>query len=488
MRPTWIKAAFVVPVLWWVYLFFTTKFIVIYDSIGYEQLGKIIATHGWADFLRHGPTREPMFPGLVALSMRLGDWWGCSYGYPLKLIGVLYLFLTMALSYRLMRLLPVRPFIAALAILYLGISPVMTNSSMRIWSEFAAYPWVVLAVIWTIKSWKLLDNLSPDRREYFRITGHAMMVALSFLLFMSVKAVAEGILILFLWPFYRRIFSHWRSRNIIKSRQAAVFCLVVFLLFESVVCMYKWCNYRYNGNFTFTNRGVWLVYGSAARRIQPLTLEKLGAAVAYVPGMGICGAHYSQEDCNFWSGPYVDGIWSQKLDELANQGTKGNAASNYFILNTVQMVLSHPLQVFLLMGIEAQKMFFWESSLDFVAYPDWLDRVLHAVGFSYSLRIILAILSWIACVFAFCILCFRCPKFHFNDKGQREALFWTVNFVSPDFPVSGVNIIFGRQMYFTFHSGQRPADQKLKTNFWLDIDFYAGPYPVHLVLDGPREF
>jgi len=32
--------------------------------------------------------------------------------------------------------------LACLAVFYLGISPVMTNSSMRLWSEFATYPWV----------------------------------------------------------------------------------------------------------------------------------------------------------------------------------------------------------------------------------------------------------------------------------------------------------------------------------------------------------
>ena len=429
MRSIWVKAAFVISILWWLYLFFTTQFVIVYDAEGYEQAGKLIAYHGWADYFRQALQREPMFPWLVALSMQLGDWLGCSYGYLLKLIGIFFLFLTMVFSYWLMCRLSVRPFIAAFVLLYIGISPVMTNSSMRIWSEFAIYPWVVLAVIWTIRSCKFLDNLPQDRLEYFSIIGHAMVLALIFLLIMFDKAVAEGILILYLWPFYGRVVSYLRSRDYIKSKQAAVFCLVVFLIFESVVGMYKWCNYHYNGNFAFTNRGVWLVYGSAVRRVQPLTLERLRSGLASVPGMGVCSSHYSPEDCNFWSGPYADGIWSQRLAELTHQGIKGNAAFNDFAFNTMKMVLAHPFQVLLLMAIEAQKMFFWESSLDFVTYPDWLDNILHTVGFSYSLRIIGAILSWVACVFAFCVLCFRCQRCQFKDKGQQQALFWTVNFI-----------------------------------------------------------
>src|SRR5271170_2900413 len=142
MKSVWIKIVFLASILWWVYLYFTTQIVVVFDSVGYEDLGKMIAYQGWGEFFRHGPQREPLFPWLVATSMHLGDWWGISYYYPLKMIGVLFLLLTLIFSYRLMMLLSIRPFIAALTIFYMGISPVMTNSSMRLWSEFAAYPWV----------------------------------------------------------------------------------------------------------------------------------------------------------------------------------------------------------------------------------------------------------------------------------------------------------------------------------------------------------
>ena len=297
-----LRLVFLIPILWWTYLFFTTQFVVVFDSAGYEEAGKMIAHQGWAEFLRQGPQREPMFPGLIALSMRLGDWWGMSYYYPLKMIGTSFLLLTMVFSYRLMRMMAINQWMACLFVFYLGISPTMTTSSMRLWSEFAAYPWVVLAVLCTIKSWNFLDGAPDDRRENLKVAGHAVMVALMFLLVMSVKAIAEGVLLFYLWPFYWRVFSSWRSRNFVKARQAAIFCLVVFMVFEGVVCVYKTYNYHYNGSFAFTNRGDWALYGNTVRRMQPLTLKRLGAAVAFVPAGGYMFI-------NIWTGrlPVLDG-------------------------------------------------------------------------------------------------------------------------------------------------------------------------------------
>ncbi len=425
----WVKGAFAVSILWWVYLFFTTQFVVVFDSLGYEDSGRMIAHHGWVEYLRSGLQREPMFPWLVSLSMHAGDWWGISYDYPLKMIGILFLFLTMVFSYRLMNMLSVRPFIAALGLLYMGLSPVMTNSSMRLWSEFAAYPWVVLAVIWTVKSWKLMDIVSDDHRENMRIVGHAGMVALMFLLIMSVKAVAEGVLLFYLWPFYWKIVVYVRSRNFIKARQAAIFCLTVLILFEGTVCAYKFCNYHYNGHFAFTNRGDWAFYGNTARRMQPLTPESLGAALATVPGMGLCTSIYSREDCFYWSAQHSDEIISEKFSDLSKRGIKMDAASNDFIFSSVKMILSNPLQNVLLMFIEAHKMFFWESSLSFVAYPDWVDKSICSTGVLYTLRVIFAFLSWIACVSVFCFLCFRRQNGRLKDEGRRQVLFWTFNFI-----------------------------------------------------------
>jgi hypothetical protein len=260
-RNIYFRLAFFMLTGWWVYLFFTSQFVVVYDSSGYEDSGRMIAHQGWAEFLRHGPQREPMFPWLIALSMRLGEWWKVSYYYPIKVIGLIFLSLTMVFSYRLMRMLSISRWLACVFVFYLGISPTMSTSSMRLWSEFAAYPWVVLAVIWSIKSWEYLELPSGKGRGYSRTMGYAAMVALMFLGVMSVKAIAEGVLLLFLWPFYWRVFSSWRTGDLIKARQVIVFCLAVLFIFEGAACTWRACNYHYNGEFAFTNRGDWALYG-----------------------------------------------------------------------------------------------------------------------------------------------------------------------------------------------------------------------------------
>jgi len=429
MKNIFIRLVFAAAIIWWVYLFFTTEIVVVFDSVGYEDLGKMIANQGWGEFLRHGPQREPMFPGLIALSMQLGNWWGVSYYYPLKMIGILFLFLTMIFSYRLMTMLTIRPFIVALTILYMGISPVMTNSSMRLWSEFAAYPWVVLAVIWTIKSWQYLNGVSDDRRTNIKLIGHALMLAVMFLLIMSVKAVAEGVLIFYLWPFYWRVFSYWRAKNFTKARQVAGFCLAVLLVFEGGVCAYKALNYHYNGHFVFTTRGDWALYGNTERRMEPLTPRRLGAAVAYVPGMGICEAIFTQDECDFWSARHSDDIIGQKQAELNAQGITGDAASRYFILSSAKMILSNPLQAMLLMFVEAHKMFFWESSIAFVTYPDWLENIVYSPWCTVVLKAVVAFFSWIACVFAFCFLFCNPGKPSLIDDQQQQTILWIFNFI-----------------------------------------------------------
>jgi hypothetical protein len=429
LRNIYFRSASIILFLWWLYLFFNTQFIVVYDSSGYEAAGKMIAHQGWAEFLRNGPQREPMFPWLISLSMRLGDWWGVSYGYPLKMIGLFFLSLTMIFSYRLMRMLSISRWLACLFVFYLGVSPTMSTSSMRLWSEFAAYPWVVLAVIWTIKSWGLLQKPSEGRKGDLKIVGHAAMVALMFLGVMSVKAITEGVLLLYLWPFYWRAFSCCRSGNFIKARQVAVFCLIVLAIFEGAVCGWRACNYYYNGEFAFTNRGDWALYGNTARRMQPLTLKRLGAAAAYVPPMGICPSLFGGDDCDFWSARYSDDLIAQKRAALSAQGIGGDAASKYFINSSMKMLLSNPLQAALLMFIEAHKMFFWEPITSFEVYPDWLEKIFFSAMFFNAMMAIAAFLSWISCVFAFFSLCRCIRKSGLPGIEKDAALLWTFNFI-----------------------------------------------------------
>ena len=48
MKNTYVKWAFIIPFLWWIYLFFTTQIVVVFDAASYEDLGKMIVHQGLA--------------------------------------------------------------------------------------------------------------------------------------------------------------------------------------------------------------------------------------------------------------------------------------------------------------------------------------------------------------------------------------------------------------------------------------------------------
>ncbi len=408
-------------------MFFTTEFVVVYDAQGYEEAGGMMA-RGWADYLRHGPQREPLFPWLVALSMRWGQAWGMSYHYPLKFFGLLFLALTLVLTRRLMGLLEINRFIAYAAVLYLGFSPTMSTSCLRLWSEFAAYPWVVLAVIWTIEAWAYLEQENPAGFQGLRqAAGHGARVAAAFLGIMAVKAIAEGVLLFFLWPFYAGIFLHWRRKNRFKTKQFAVFCLSVVLVFEGVVCAYKAGNALLNGHFAFTNRGEWALYGNTARRMQPLTLGRLGAAAAYAVPLAPCAAWFGEPDCQYWSARHSDDIIDAKRAQLNAQGITGEAASHYYLGQSISMLLANPAQALLLMFIEAHKMFFWEPSLSFEVFPHWLEKIFYAPRFVEVLMTAAFLASWMGFWFALFLLCRRWRRGW--ASGPSAAAGWVWHFV-----------------------------------------------------------
>ena len=414
--------------LWWGYLFFTSEFVVVFDSGSYEGSGRIIAHQGWAEFLRQGPGREPLFPALVALSMRLADWWGVSYHYPLKLIGILFLAATLFFSFRLMRMMRIGFLAACLGVFYMGLSPTLSTSSMRLWSEFAAYPWVILAVIWSIKSWEYLKEGPEEKLTNLKIIGHAVMVAAMFLMILSVKAIIEGVLLLFLWPFYWQVFSCWRQRNFVKARQWAVFCLAVVLVFEGAACAYRACNYHYNGQFAVTDRGDWALYGNTARRMQPMTFKRVEAAIVSVSPLENCWAILPVDDCNFWTARYSDDLIDKKRGELRSQGVKDRSASRYFIESSLKMILANPLQAIGLMAIEAHEMFFWEPISAFEVYPDWLEGILHSMVFFKTMMNVMAALTWMAFAASFVYLWRRRGDIELTNK-HRTGLFWVFNFI-----------------------------------------------------------
>jgi hypothetical protein len=335
----------------------------------------------------------------------------------------------MVMSYRLMRMLSIDRMIAAVAVLYLGISPVMTNSSMRLWSEFAAYPWIVLAVWWTIKSWQTIVQGAVDQKGIRRAAVYGIGAGGLFLLIMFVKAVAEPVLIVYLCPFYWQIFSNWRSKNYMKAKQVLVFCLVTLAVFEGTMIGYKTINYIHSGQYEYTSRWDWALWGYCKRRSEPLTLKRLQSAIAFVPGMGICNNVFGHEECDFWSTRYSDDITSQKKGELISKGVTGEELSTFFVKDSIRLLASSFAQQVGLIFIEAHKIFFWESAVAFVAYPDWLEGILHNEPFMNMLKIILAIMTWLGLMLAIVYVFRKRRILDIQQVKEKDILFFVSSFI-----------------------------------------------------------
>src|SRR3989338_8297690 len=71
--------AFVVSFVYWGYLLFASKMVIVYDAMAFERLGKMIYQSGLVEYFRTGPHNEPFFPLLIAFSMRVADFSSIPY-------------------------------------------------------------------------------------------------------------------------------------------------------------------------------------------------------------------------------------------------------------------------------------------------------------------------------------------------------------------------------------------------------------------------
>jgi len=395
---------FFLVVLCWLYLFFVTQPILVFDGIGYQQLGQLIFEKGFGAYLHSGPNREPLFPLLVALSMWMGKHWHIAYQYPLRLMGLTSLLVTMLMVQRLMMLLNINRVVSALVILCLGFSPAILNSTLWLWSEFAAYPFVVLIVWWAIKSWKLLEGQGNSTKFLGQVFWHGFMVALFFIGLMCVKAVVQVVILLYLAPYMVRFVSQVKKYGWTKARPWLVFMISVLLVFEGFVQGYEWLNFKANGHYQFTNRGEGAFYSNTARRMEPLTFKRLGAELIFTVDEDLCVRVFGYPDCAFWSARHSDDISDAKAKEFENLHLTGRQMTRYYIHQGLGLMMANPLQALLTMLIEAHEFFFWETPANFVAYPDWMDQFIYNARFNFVLKLITAFFCWAGFVAAAWIL------------------------------------------------------------------------------------
>jgi hypothetical protein len=190
-----------------------------------------------------------------------------------------------------------------------------------------------------------------------------------------------------------------RDRKLIVNilSYLAVFLAVFYLLIGS----YKSVNKIFNGRFTVTGRGAWVLYGVTDLRMRPLTSERFFVALASVPGLGVRKFIFGEQKSLYSADWNPDGPGYQKLIELSRSNMSQEMAYDTLVSLSKQKVLQNPGQYILLTVIEGLKMFFWESTqIGFVAYPAGLDKLFAWMPFKNGLRLGMSLLT----LFAFAYL------------------------------------------------------------------------------------
>jgi hypothetical protein len=389
--PKPIFLVFCLSIAYWGLLFLTSHPSIGGDAQGYELLARKIYEKGWTAFFQGGPEREPLYPFIVSLSMRLADWLRMHYfsiqiPFQLAILGI-----TQFLMYRILQMLNVRTSFICLALLYWGFSPAMTNSALSLYSEIAVYPLLLCLLLFTAKvwngQWRLLQSI---------FCGLAFGIL--FLSITSIKAIFEYIFYLSLLPFIGLICKHIFQRRYLPSLSILLFILISLGIMNTALSAYKSLNKFHNDNYVLTDRSSWALYGSTIRRLQPLSKDRVLTALAYIPGKGFCETIYDSNRCEQWSAVPSDLIG---LRVNALQGKKIKLPKEEFNQSLIDVsmleVRQKPFQYALLSMFEGFKIFFWESTqTGFVVYHPFMQKIYDASILKNGLRLLMSILTFLA--------------------------------------------------------------------------------------------
>jgi hypothetical protein len=417
--------SFIACLIYWIYLIFATRMDISCDAITYEKLGTMLYKNGWIQYFKTGPNREPLYPFIISFAMNLAGSLGIFYQIILRFIQVAILLLTQWLAYRILKKLRIRKIIVILTIIYIGFSPAIVNTAFSLYSEIAAYPFILGIILAAAKSWQKIQQGRPKDSLLL-----GAIIGILFLLITSVKSVYAYVFFLFLSPYVALAISSFMRKRTKILLNAFLFLLTASVVFNSAVILYKSTNQKYNGVYDLTDRGTWALYGSAVRRSEKLTLERLETAVAYIPGEGFCNSIFGEEKCRFWHPSTSDTYGVGKFRELTEMDKLPKDKADAVLMSSIiEKTLQHPVQFFLLNCVDALKMFFWESTkMGFVSYPDWLAKIFDLALLKNSLRLIISCLSFWAFLYLM-ILTIKKRSPIFNPVGSEKEEFYIPFFI-----------------------------------------------------------
>ncbi len=383
---------FLLPMMYWTYLFFASNMQIAHDAIGYQGLGALLKQQGWVGFFKTGPHREPFYVLLISLSMHVADFLHISYAYPQKIIQIFFLFITQLLTLKLARKLQINNVITALIILYIGLSPALVNSAFSLFSEIASYPFVPAIILVSASAFKKVQLKFSTQ-----IIILGLLLGVLFTLVTFIKAIFEYIFFIFLVPYLSLLFLGIIQKKYQQSINALILIAMAGLIFYPSLHFYKSLNKHFNGHFSLTDsRGPHMLYGATILRTEKNGFKKLPIVLSTIPGWGVCQSLYGREKCFEWF-QTGDGIAAQKKNEVYSKNFTRNQVNDFLLDESKRQILSNPLQYALFIFLEYWKTFFWESTkVGYVIYPGWLDHLFNTVVFKNALRLFMAFLTFAA--------------------------------------------------------------------------------------------
>jgi len=369
-----------------------------HDARGYEGLGELLYKKGWMEYFKTGPNREPVYPWLVSISMHIAEHLSTSYKTIQMFIQILILFSTQILTYILLKKAKINTILTAFTLLYLGFSPAMFISTFRLYSEIAAYPFVLLIIIFTVQTWHNIHL--AEKKKYQNLFFTSILLGLSFLGAVFVKGIFELIMPIYMLSFIILMLLAFRNKNNHLCVKILVSCSVCLISFYAPLNIYKLTNKIYNGKFALTDRGSWALYGNTARRMEPLTMKRFLMALAYIPRPEGCYTLFDKESCQFWHYSESDKFGFGKLGELNGQGLSPKEVDKTLVKLSIKKALENPFQYGLFWVIEGFKLFFWEfTSMAYVVYPDWMIKLFYFAPFHLGLNGLMALLSFLSLLY-----------------------------------------------------------------------------------------
>lgn len=376
---------------YWAYLILNSQMEVEFDAIEYEQLGKMIYQQGWQEYFRTGPNREPLYPFTIAVSMNVAQGLGVSYQMVQKSLQIGILFLTQLILLAFMTRMKVNHVVKIFVLLYFGFSPAMVNSALSLYSEIAAYPFVLGIVWFSCRAWHNI-HLSG----YKKVLLSSILTAASFTFASLAKGIFQYVYVFFFLTFAYAALRSFLKKNWMQCRVAVIYIALTTFFFGSAMMGYRLLNKTYNGKFDFTNRYDNLLFGNAAKRVDKVDFQLFLAHLASIPGGGVCRKFFSEEQCQYCEFFYADRYRSQLLEERLKGIAREERQSK-----TVQLALTemakNPAQYVILTSVESLKMAFWESSqIGFVAYPSFLEKLFASGIFRYGIRFAVSFLTYVS--------------------------------------------------------------------------------------------